>query len=226
MINIRRFGSITTLAAAEALVSLRPYNEPNGELRRSIVSTSATDSNALATGARIVRITYLNSAWELKTEDVPLNGLTPVATGPNDLRYIESVDVIRGVSAVGDIKLMATAGGGGAEICVIPAGFTQAMLCHHYVPAGMQCFIANWGATSDDRTAMRLLGQSITPPFLAVDRIIDLERMIAGSAFTRQLQGAVVLPAQTYMRINTHPGQATATNVSAWLNLYEVPSGS
>jgi hypothetical protein len=225
---IRRFGNASPASTSEALVSVRAYVEPASEAQRSIVSTSATDSDGAGTGARQVRIKFLNSAYELKTEDVLTNGTTPVNTVAADIRFVESLEVIKGTDAVGALKLMTATGGGGTEICGIGAAASQAFLCHHYVPAGYQAYVLNWQVTSDDEVSMKLLGQDRVGGNL-VQRVLDLEKMFNGNSTPPQqlpmehdLWG-VVVPEQTYVRITAVPNQATTTVIRARLYLWEEP---
>lgn len=230
MINIRRFGNLTSTSASEVLVSSRAYAEQGAQAQRSMVSTSAIDSDALATGARVVRINYLNSAYELKFEDVVMNGILPVDTIATDIRFIESLEVIKGVAAAGALKLMTLAAGLGVEFAGIGVSTTQSFMCHHYVPAGKQCFVQNWGATVDDEASMKLTGQDMTTPQTTlVDRIIDLEKLFDGNPtpptrinFQRGFDGGLALQEKTYVRVTVVPNQASSTTTRSWLNLYEV----
>jgi hypothetical protein len=147
---IRRFGNLTSTATAEVLLAGRAYVEQAAQAQRSVVSTSNQDK-AGGTGSVAVRITFLNSAFELKTEDVTLNGTAAVNTVATDIRFIEKFQVIQGTFAVGALKIMTATGGGGSEFCGIGAGTTDAFLCHHYVPAGKSGYVYGWsGCTSDD----------------------------------------------------------------------------
>jgi hypothetical protein len=223
---LRRFGNVSAASVSEALVSVRAYVEPGSQAQRSIVSTSATDSDAAGTGARQVRINFLNSAYELKTEDVLTNGTTAVNTVATDIRFIESLEVIKGTDAVGALKLMTGLDGAGTEICGIGAAASQAFMCHHYVPAGYQAYVLNWEATSDDEVSMKLLGQVRIDANL-VQRVLDLEKAFNGNAtppqqliFERDLLG-VLVPEKTYIRVTAVPNQATATVIRARLYLWE-----
>lgn len=224
---IRRFGQLTSLAVPEVLLYPRVYAEPAAQAQRSIISTSATDSNALATGARKIRITYLDSNYVLKTEDVFTNGLTGVNTAGTDLRFIESMEVIQGTEAVGAIRLMTGLAGAGTEIIGIGAASGQSFACHHYVPAGKKCFILSWNGVVSDDVSFKLKVQDRVLGNL-VERIADLVSLLgitAGSFanFGDRTLMATVVPEKTYIRATVVPGQATSTIIRGVLNLWEIP---
>lgn len=223
---LRRLGNYTATSTSEALITARPYVEPGSQAQRSMVSTSAVDSNALATGAREVQITFLDSAYVLKTENVLMNGLTPVNTVATDIRFIESIEVIKGTDAVGALRLMTGLAGAGTEIAGIGVATSQTFMAHHYVPAGKQAYVIHWGATSDDEVSLKLLGQDRFGANL-VPRVFDLEKVFQGNPtppqhleFNRSL-AAVLAPASTYIRMTAVPNQATSTVIRGWVYVWE-----
>lgn len=223
----RRFGNLTATSTSEVLVATRPYAEPASQAQRSVVSTSALDSNTLATGARIVRITYLDSNYVQAFEDVALNGTTPVNTVATNIRFIERMEVIRGTEAQGALRLMTLIAGGGTEICGIASATTQTFLCHHYVPAGATAYMVGWGAAVNDETNLKLLGQIKLDGVNLVNAVFDLENLTAGNPtpptrieFERGLR-AVVCPEKTYVRITAVPIQATSTIIRSFFYFVE-----
>jgi len=220
---IRRFGNLAALSTAEVLVSSRAYVEQSGQAQRSVVSTSAQDSSG-GTGAKKVRIIYLNSAYELKTEDVTLNGTTAVNTVATDIRFIEKFQVVQGAAAAGAIKIMTTTGGGGTEFCGIGVGTYDAFLCHHYVPAGRSGYVYGWSGTISDETKFKLMGRA-TYGSNVVDEhwgLVDLLGISAGGymEFNEKLVG-VSYGEKVYIRITVVPNQSTATTVRSNLLLWE-----
>lgn len=225
---LRRFGNLTAVGTAEVLVCGRPYVEQSSQAQRSIQSTSVTDSNGAATGAREVRITYLDSNYVLKTEDVFTNGTTKVNTVATDIRFIERLEVIKGTAAVGAIQLMTGTTGGATEFCGIPAGTNEAFLAHHYVPAGLKALLINWGATTNLNANFKLLGRKYFGANL-VDQIVDLENLTgpgivtAGRAnFDRSTKSPIVFGEKTYTRITAVPG-VSGLIARAWFEILEVP---
>lgn len=222
----RRFGNVTTTSTSEILVSSRAYVEQSSQAQRSVKSTSTQDSDSAGTGARVVRITYLDSSYAVKTEDVALNGTTRVSTVATDIRFIEKFEVIKGTEAVGAIQLLDAPSGAQNEFCGIASATTVAFLCHHYVPAGMNCWILHWGSTVDDDSSLKLTGQARPDGTNLVNRILDLEKVFGASVvpdhlfFDRDL-AAVLVPEKTYVRITVAPGQSTSTTIRSWFYFWE-----
>lgn len=221
---LRRFGNLTATSTNEVLVSARTYTQLSSQRQCSVQSTSNSDKDSTASGARQVRITYLDSNYVLKSEDVLTNGTTKVNTVATDIRFIERFEVIKGVAAIGAIQLMDGTGGGANEFCGIAAGTTDAFLCHHYVPTGARAWILNWGTTVDDDAAMKLNKQAYFGGNL-VDQIADLQK-IAGIAvppgmleFKRDL--GTPIDAQTYIRVTTAPLQVTSTTIRSFMTIWE-----
>jgi len=69
------------------------YVFPTTEQRMEIVSSSADDA-AAGTGARTVKIWYLDSGFEEHTETVTLDGITPVETDATDIYRINAFRVM------------------------------------------------------------------------------------------------------------------------------------
>lgn len=221
---IYKLGNITTTSTNEVLVSLRPYVEQASQAQRSVKSSSAQDSSG-GSGAKAVRITYLDSNYVLKTEDITLNGTTRISTVATDIRFIENFEVIKGAAAVGAISLLDAAGGAQNEFCGIAAGTTQAFLCHHYVPAGKRAWILDWSTAADDEVKMKLYGQQRFGSNL-VDKILDLYDLRTTAtapitlSFYKDVKG-VYVPEKTYIRLTVVPQQSTSTTTRAVMNIWE-----
>lgn len=221
---IRRFGNLTTLSVSEVLLSARAYVEQSSEAQRSVISTSDFDQ-AGESGAARVRIKYLTSAYELKTEDVDLEGTTRVPTSGTDIRFIEKFHVIKGASAKGAIKLLETASGAQTEFCGIGVGTFDAFLCHHYVPAGRNGYVCCWGASADDQVKFKLMGRSTYGSDI-VDEHWDLINLMGittppGFLIFDKPLCAVPFQEKAYIRINVVPAQDTTTTIRGELLVWE-----
>lgn len=221
---VRRFGNLTASSQSEVLVSSRTYNEPSSQAQRSVKSTSNQDSDPSGTGAKQVRIVYLDSNYEEKTEDVTLSGTTAVNTVATDIRFIQDFHVIKGAAAAGAIELFPNTGGTGTAICGISAATEQAFFCHQYVPAGRTGWLLKWGAVVDDEANLKLKTQRYFGGNL-VDFNTDLEKLFAGNPtpptrllFERSFRG-VRLEEKTYVRVTVVPNQNTNTVVRAYVEL-------
>lgn len=222
---IHRLGNLTTASLSEVLVSAAPYTDPGGQAQRSLVSTSINDANPAGSGARIVRVCFLNNAYVRKIEDVALNGTTPVNMVATDVRYIEYMRVIAGTVAAGTISLKTLVAGGGTNICQINSATEETFMAHHYVPAGMTCLILGWSAIVNDDVNMKLKGQTFIGGN-TVDVNLDLDnsgaitppgRVILG----RKFDGGMMQSEKTYIRLTATPGQTASTVTRATLDLWE-----
>lgn len=225
---IRRFGNLTATSTSEVLVCARTYNAQSSQAQRSVKSSSANDSNPSGSGAKAIRIEYLDSNYNLKFEDVTLNGTTAVNTVATDIRFIQDMYVIKGAAAAGVIELFPNTGGTGTAICGIPSASEQAFFCHHYIPAGYQGWLLKWSAVSDDEVNLKLKVQKWFNGNL-VDWHVDLEKMFAGNptpptrlAFERQYR-AIHLEEKTYVRTTVVPNQSTSTTIRATIELLLEP---
>lgn len=221
---IRRFGNLTAAAASEVLLCARGYTEQSSQAQRSIESTSNQDKPG-GTGASKVRVVYLNSAYELKSEDVTLDGTKDVNTVATDIRFIEKFHVVEGAAAAGAIKLLTEIDGGGSEFCGIGAYTYDAFLCHHYVPAGKSGYVYGWGASVDDEAKFKLMGRS-TYGTEIVDEHWDLINLMGIATppslltFEKRLI-AVPFQEKAYIRVTVVPNQATSTTIRGELLVWE-----
>jgi hypothetical protein len=221
----RKLGNMNLTSSLEFTVAGRPYVEPQSQAQRSVISTSASDSAAGA-GARRVRIVYLDSNYVKKVEEVTLQGLNGVNTTATDIRFIEDFYVCEGTNAVGRVYLASGLLGTGSDICAIPPATTQAFLCHHYVPSGSNCYVIDWGATSDRDVEMRLKGQLRTGSFL-VDEIVDLEKMygqtssLFGRVSFNRTFVSMKLDPMTYIRVTVQPSGSYSTTTRAFMDIWE-----
>lgn len=130
--------------------------EPDGvNAQRSVLSGSADDA-AGGTGARKVIITYFDQDLVgPKTEEVILNGTTPVDLFATDVAYVESIEVSEvggGGANAATITLAKSTGGGGGVLGQVNAGDNRTFWAHHYVPDGETHFLTELmaGAVGDD----------------------------------------------------------------------------
>lgn len=136
------FGDVVLTSATTSPIRRTVYTEQAANFTGSIVSANAQD-NAAGTGARTVRIYWMNAAGTLTgTEDVTLNGITPVNLVNANKCFIEKMKVLTagtGGVAAGIISLRAGAAGAGATIGTIAAGDRQTFWAHHYIEMGKTC---------------------------------------------------------------------------------------
>lgn len=221
---IFRLGNMTTSGSQELLVSNNGYFEPQSQGQRGVKSTSASDVNPGGSGAKAVRITFLNSNYQRKIEELNLNGVTTVPTVNTDIRFIEKFEVIKGTAAAGKITLC-TGSNGLGEICSIGVATTDAFLCHHYVPSGSQAEVIEWDVSVSDDALMRLKGQQWVSGNLVDPVIFDLENLtgIASGSLLNSTRTFKTMPVQekTRVYVTAQSQQGTATTIRSRLNIWE-----
>lgn len=222
---IRRFGNLSAASGNEVLLCARGYTEQGSAAQRSVVSTSSQDSSG-GSGAKKVRIIYLNSDYTLNTEDVTLDGTNAVNTTATDIRFIEKFHVIQGAAAAGAIKIMTSINGGGSEFCGIGIGTFDAFLCHHYVPAGKNGWVYGYDITSDDEVKIKLMGRETYGENI-VDAhwdLVNLMGITTPPSFISYQKKLLAVPysEKAYVRITVVPNQATTTIIRGELLLWEV----
>lgn len=141
----RSFGYVGTAAVTTVPVRASAYTPPGNNAQRSVRSTSNSDGAGPNTGARKVKITYLDAAGAGPFEEtVTLNGTTAVNTVAANIALIEKMEVVEVGSNggnIGTIQLWTGLGGAGSTIGTINVGDNQTYWAHHYVPTGRRASI-------------------------------------------------------------------------------------
>lgn len=138
----RAAGYVGTSAVTAVPIRATAYAPQGTNAQRSLRSSNANDT-AAGTGARTVRVTYLNTSFELKTEDVTLNGTTAVNTVATDIAFLERMEVLtvgtQGGGNAGTISIYTQVAAGGSVWGSIAIGDNMTYWAHHYVPTGKTC---------------------------------------------------------------------------------------
>lgn len=125
---------------------------PAGGIRMSVVSSSANDT-AAGTGVRTVRLHLLDANYNILTEDITLNGTTPVNTvATNILRINEMHTLTTGtlLAPAGDITL--TSVGGATIYARMATSFNRSRNGVFTIPAGKRGYLTHWNAFSGTAT--------------------------------------------------------------------------
>jgi len=153
-------GTMVTTAITDVPVRATTYTEPAVNAQRSLSSASANDT-AAGTGARQVRITYLDATGAGPfTETVTLNGTTAVATVATNICFIERMEVVSVGSTgsnVGIITLFVNAAGGGGTIGTIAATTNRTFWAHHYTPTSKSSFITSMAGNNTNTSNVTVL---------------------------------------------------------------------
>lgn len=160
---IRRFGFNpavgTTFEAIDETGAAAPYM-PSTPLKFEVVSASANDT-AAGTGARTVQVTGIDANWNLLSETVTLNGLTPVQSVGTYYRVtkVEVLTVgIYGGTNAGNITVRGA--GGGTTFVTVTAGFGQSFSSHFCVPQGFYGAICGADLSTDSGKIVDILVRS------------------------------------------------------------------
>lgn len=124
------------------------YVPPAAPIQMQVVSTSAADT-AAGTGARSVRIYYLDTNYVAHDEVVVMNGTAPVLTAATNILRVNKMHVYTigsgGVTA-GNISLQAI--GGAVTYSYMTVGRNLARQAVYTVPEGYKLRIEQWQLSS------------------------------------------------------------------------------
>lgn len=224
------FGDIVSASLTKKAVQRTVYTEQTSNAQRSIASANANDT-AAGTGARTVRITYLDSTGAGPfTETVTLNGTTYVNTVATNICYIEEVRVLTagsGLVNAGILTIKAATAGGGATIGTINASDTQTFWAHHYIPTGKDCKITGISCGGSGTTvgsgglfilSAKMLG--IVNP--VESQVSDFVRLYGqSSTFSRTYTSPIIVTGPARLRMYVTPETATSTTYRGAFDFFE-----
>ena len=207
-------GYCQTSAASNKAVLGTAYTPQGNNAQRSLVSSSANDA-AAGTGAQQVTVAYLDTAFSVHTEVVTMNGTTPVNTIGADIAYIEGMTNTRvgsGGTNAGIISIMtATAGGGSAWGSITIDGSNTTMWCHHYVPAGVTCYVRAFDGGAFGTVGSLFLQALGNPSVGNVPGVQIGSTIIHPAAGWSQVAiGGIAVPGPNRIVLFTRPQAATA----------------
>ena len=217
---ILSLGDISLTDITTSPIRRTTYTEQTVNFFGSIKSSVGTDTSA-GTGARTVRIYYLDEAGTASgTEEAILNGTTSVNL-VNQKCFIEKMEVLtagsNGVSA-GIISLFTGLNGTGTLVGTISAGTTQTFWAHHYVISGKtssitSVFHGNSSTVSSNNSYAVLRSKPIGITDAVETQISDFVAVAgASNPFNRAYASPikVVGPARIIMYVTTG---GSATNI-------------
>jgi len=142
------------------------YPWPTAAETLSVVSDDADDTSA-GTGARTVEIEGLDSSWNVLTETVTMNGLTPVVTTGLFLRVYRARVVTAGSTGAneGTITMTNTTSSNViAQISVDNSGFGQTLMACYTIPASKTGYLisVNGSSSKDNEHSFRLMARDNT----------------------------------------------------------------
>lgn len=138
-----------------------PAPSASGE-QMTLVSDDAADNGTSSTGVLTVRIHYLDASGEEQTEDVTLDGTTPVDTVATDIRFVQDMYALtvgsNGV-AEGNIAIYKKGGSIANDLYnLIAMGGNKSLVPHKMVPANKTLYLEGWhcNEAQDKRAAFRI----------------------------------------------------------------------
>lgn len=160
-------GYVNTTAVTNVPLRATTYTEQAANFTGSVVSANAADA-AAGTGARTLRITWMNAAGTVVgTENVTLNGTTAVNLVTTTKCFIEKIEVLTvgsGGTNAGILTLWTGAGGTGTAVGTVVAGDGRTYWAHHYVVSGKTVNITGMTGLSNNssnNTVFSLQGVAI-----------------------------------------------------------------
>lgn len=174
---------VVTASTTPTTLRATVYTEPSSAQQMELVSSSASDSSA-GTGSRIVRVIYYDGSMNGPfTEDITMNGTTPVDTVATNIRFIDSIvslTVGSNGTNVGTISLRNTAGS--QTFGTIAIGDGRTYWGHHYVGVDKKCFIERLilGCTGNNglvmlRSSEVLTSDSFDRQFTSSIRVVNAQ---------------------------------------------------
>lgn len=120
----------------------------NGTETIEVLSSNANDTLA-GTGARKIKMTYINNAYALvETADINLNGTTPVTVVANDCLqclWFEVTETGSSETSIGNLTLRTSAP---VTLSRITAGGNKSMDAIFMVPDGWKAYIYEWSGSN------------------------------------------------------------------------------
>lgn len=145
---VHKFGKGTVGTTLVPITNSLVYQTPTTAIALEFVSSDANDT-AAGTGAREITIQGLNSDWEVFTQTIATNGLTPVPLPTNMTRLFRwfvsgsgTYATATANSHVGTLTIrVASAGATWSTIGILPRPVGQSQIACYTVPEGFRAFV-------------------------------------------------------------------------------------
>ncbi len=182
-----------------------------------MVSTSASDA-AAGTGARTVRVVYVDDSGAQLVQTYTLNGTTPVAIMDHAIfiQWMEVASTGSSEVSAGNITISST--NGAATVATtfdrITAGGNRSLSGRYMVPVGYHGHLVHWDAAAISTTMDVRLRATVFADDNAISTVYHfLDRVFLGaSQNTTQDLEYRSLPAGSVIKISAIPGSASAGN--------------
>lgn len=224
------FGDVTTSALTRVLVTRTVYTEQTTNGQRSFASSNVNDT-AAGTGARTVKITYLDQTGAGPfTEIITLNGTTGVNTVATDICYVEQLEVLTAGSTgsnIGIITLFTAINKGGSAIGTVAATNNQTFWAHHYVSTGKTCNITGIscghnGTTVGSGALFTINWKPLNNAVAVETQASDFVRLYGQtSTFSRNYSSPIKVIGPARLQVYVTPETASSTIYRAAFDFFE-----
>lgn len=193
-----------------------------------VVSSSASDTVA-GTGVQKVRVSYLDADYSAQTQEISMNGATPVPLTDTTILRVNSIRATQvGTGGVAAGLITCRLVGGAATVYrSIVAGFTRGRGATYTVPLGKTLYITSIVVSSGYTTAGKLVrwiaraqvddtAPTVRIPFFQP----FFEVMTQDNSFHRDFEMPVAIPATADLRISATSngaGSFCACSLRGWL---------
>jgi len=190
----------------------------------TVVSESDADNGATATGILTLRIDYLDATGEMQSEDITLDGTTPVNTVATDIRFVNDMYSLSPVGsngvAEGHIKIYKT-GSAGLVYNMIALGGNKSLVPHRMVPLDHKLLLKGWHATEaqNKRCTVRIrsthMNGDLLPGVFCFQDVTYLKQSASGWLVLEEMVPALSLVKGTGWVVV--PGAETSCSWRGWL---------
>ncbi len=192
----------------------------------TVVSESAQDDMTVGTGVWSIRLHYIDAAGAEQTEDIDLDGTTPVNTVATDIRFVNDMySTAVGTGGVADdhIKIYKT-GTVGLVYNMIALGGNKSLVPHRMVPAGKELVLMGWHCeeAQGKRCAVRIrstdMNGVLIPGVFCFKDVAYLNKSVSGD-----LAVTASVPALSIVKVSGWPDATPAeAGCSWWGYLFDV----
>ena len=173
-----------------------------------IISSSVNDTNTAGTGARKVKVTYIDVSNNMvQSADINLNGttlVTNVLTGVNEVLWMEVTELGSGTVAAGNIRLRIN--GGTVEVEQVTAGTNKSMSARFMIPTGYTGFIDSWdceAVNNDQEVRLRVTMNCFTGELSNIYHFMDSKSIATNSNSGHQPLSFIQIPALARIKVST-----------------------
>lgn len=198
---------------------------PAAGVQMVVQSTSANDAVG-GTNIRTVRLIYLDSNLNQQTENVSLNGTSPVNTTATDIRFIQCMHLLT-FGTTPEAAGVISASNGGNTYSAIEVGKARCSSSAAMVPAGKRLYISgavgsSISGTSAAKTELRFVSSELNNELYNVPLVLFPLASIGvqDGGISYQFNGALSFSAGAVVGL-AHTSDKAATISASWFGWLE-----